>query len=181
MKSSTKKTLWAGLGLLIVVAVGTFFWVRRFHNYTPVEVALDLKAAAMARTAPNQVERFLEARYGPLNNPTNRQKAFLDFFNVGHIEGLYLLVNRMPEKYRAGSIAGMAQWVADYRRTMTPEEKESLRAHLQSDPGRLTLRQATSRYLRQDVYYRGDTAQVIAELMATLAAIQQPEPGQLAP
>ena len=170
----TRIILWTGAVGLALVALGVTWWIWHFQRYTPAEVVQDLGAAVAARNAPKPVERFLELRYGPLTEPANRQKAFLDFFNVGHIEGLQILVSRAPESRRRASIDAMAQWVADYRRTMSPEEKQTLREHLGSDQGRATLQQATTKYLSQDVRYRAATAPVIAELMATLAEVQKP-------
>ena len=43
-----------------------------------------------------------------------------------------------------------------------------------ADNGRPALRRATSKYLSHDVRYRAATAQVIAELMATLAEVERP-------
>lgn len=159
---------------LVLAAAAVVLWIRHFHDYTPAEVALDIRAAVASRDAPKPVERFLEVRYGPLTEPANRQKAFVDFFNVGHIEGLHVLVQRMPPEWRAGSIASMAQWVADYRRTLSAEEKASLRAYFQTDRGRTTLQEATAKYLSHDIHYRAATAPVIEELMATLAEIEKP-------
>jgi hypothetical protein len=174
MTTRRKQVRWAALTGLLIVALGVVLWIRRFHHYTPIEAAQDLRAAAASRTAPRPVERFLELRYGTLTDPANRQKAFLDFFNVGHIEGLYLVVDRIPAERRNLAIGGMANWIESYRNTMTPEEKESLNAYLRSEAGRATLQRATARYLQHDVRYRSDTAPVIAELMATLAAVQKP-------
>jgi hypothetical protein len=157
--------------LLALLTLGTALWIRRFHHYTPIEAVEDLRAATAARNAPRPVERFLELRYGPLTEATNRQKAFLDFFNVGHIEGLHLIVQRAPPEHRQRAIQNMAQWVADYRRSLTPEEKASLAAALQTEAGRATLQQATAKYLSHDVRYRSITAPVITELMATLAEV----------
>jgi hypothetical protein len=170
----TKILLWTTAVGLVVIALGVTWWIRTFQSYTPVEVALDLQAAVAARNAPKPIERFLELRYGPLTEPANRQKAFLDFFNVGHIEGLQILVSRAPEARRQTAINAMAQWVSDYRRTMSPEEKMALRERVSSDQGRDMLRDATGKYLSQDVRYRAATAPVIAELMATLAEVQKP-------
>jgi hypothetical protein len=166
--------------LVLLLVAGGVLWVRRFHRYTPAEAVQDLRAAALARYSPRPVERFLEVRYGPLTEPANRQKAFLDFFNVGHIEGLYIIVGRMGGAYREARIASMAEWIAEYRSTMSPEEMESLRASISSEAGRATLQQATAAYLQKDVRFRAATASVIAELMATLAAVQSsppPNPG----
>jgi hypothetical protein len=169
-----KVFLCLGATLLALTAAGTGLWLWRFRTYTPVAVAQDIRAAIQARHAPRPAERFLELRYGPLTEPANRQKAFLDFFNVDHIEGLYQIVGRIPAGRKQQAIGGMAQWVADYRRNLTPEEKDSLRAYLTSDAGRATLQKATGAYLRRDVAYRSATAPVIAELMATLAEAQKP-------
>jgi hypothetical protein len=173
MSRRTKKWVWTGAALLLVLALATFFWRRRFHNYTPVEALQDLRAAAAVRNNAKPVEQFLEIRYGPLNEPANRQKAFLDFFNIGHIEGLYLIVGRIPVEHRQSRIEAMAQWIADYRRTMSPEEKQELGTYLRSEAGRATLQQATAQYLQKDVRFRAATASVIQELMATLAAVDK--------
>lgn len=174
MTRRTKRLIWVGVAGLAILALGAAIWIHRLHRYTPVEVVQDLRAGIKARHAPQPVERFLELRYGPMNEPANRQKAFLDFFNVGHIQGLQLITTHMQAAQRQTNIAAMAQWVADYRRTMSPEEKEALNAYLGSDAGRTTLSRATAQYLSQGVAYRSATAPVIQELMTTLAHIQKP-------
>ena len=70
-------------------------------DHTTVAASLDLPRAVgtsvaqgrflNAATATQPVEKFLELRYGPLTDPANRQRAFLDFFNIGHIKGLQIL------------------------------------------------------------------------------------------
>ena len=172
-KGKIKKYLLLGAGGVALVALAVVLWVWHTYHYTPVEVVQDVRAAIAVRNEPNSVKRFMEVRYGPMTEPANRQKAFVDFFNVPHIEGLHLLVQRMPASRRASSINGMAQWVADYRRTMTPEEKASLRDHFQSEDGRSALKRATAKYLSHDIHYRAATAPVIEELMATLADVQK--------
>jgi hypothetical protein len=174
MKSRMRKVLWVGVAGIALIVLGVTFWTRRFHNYTPLEALHDLQAAAQVKNAPRPVERFLELRYGPLTDPANRQRAFLDFFNIGHIKGLNILVSRMPSDRRQSNITAMAQWVANYRATMTPEEKAALGAYVTSPVGRATLQQATAQYLQQDVRYRAGTASVIQELMTTLATVQKP-------
>jgi len=169
-----KVLVWMAGVSMLVFALMVVFWVRRFERYTPREALLDLRAGAAARNDPKPVERFLELRYGPMTEPANRQKAFLDFFNVGHIEGLHLIVKHMPPEKRQSNITAMAQWVANYRTTMSPQEKASLRTHLNSPAGRLTIKQATSQYLSHDIRYRSSTEKVIRELMATLAEVDQP-------
>ena len=129
-KRSTKIMCWVAVGSLLVLAIGGALWIRKFHRDTPREVLQDIRAGLSARHAPQPVQRFLELRYGSLAEPANRQKAFLDFFNVGHIEGLHLLVTHMQEGERQTNIAAMARWVAEYRRTMSPEERQALNARL---------------------------------------------------
>ena len=174
MKRRTKTVLWACAVIIVLGALAVTFWMRRFPNYTPVEVVRDLQAASQVGPAPQPVERFMELRYGPLTDPANRQKAFLDFFNIGHIKGLRLLVSRTPLEHRQANINAMAQWVADYRSTMTPEEKAALGAYVRSSGGSAKLHQATAQYLKQDVQFRASTAPVIQELMTTLATVQKP-------
>ena len=174
MRIRTRKVLWVGAVGTLIVALGVTFWIRTFHRYTPLEVVQDIRAGLAARHAPQPAERFLELRYGPLTEPANRQKAFLDFFNVGHIEGLHLIVTHMQDGERQTNIAAMARWVAEYRRTMSAKEKQALNARLSTAEGRRMLRQATAQYLRQDVHYRAATAGVITELMTTVVAVQKP-------
>ena len=174
MTSNNRKVLWVCAAGIALIALAVTLWVRRFHQYTPVEALQDLRAAAQVGHAPRPVERFLELRYGPLSDPANRQRAFLDFFNVGHIKGLQILARGMGSEQRKASTAAMAQWVADYRTTLTPQEKQSLGAYVRSDAGRANLQQATAQYLRQDARFRASTAPVIQELMTTLATVNQP-------
>jgi len=176
MKSRRKAKiiLFVAVGSLLVIALAAVLWMRHFHRYTAMEVVRDIRAGLAARDAPQPVERFLELRYGTMAEPANRQKAFLDFFNVGHIEGLHLMVTHMQDGERQTNIAAMARWVADYRRTMSPEEKQALNALLNTPDGRRMLRQATAHYLAQDVHYRAATASVIQELLTTVVAVQKP-------
>ena len=173
-KRRTKIILWAASGAMLVLALGVALWMRRFHRYTPMEVVQDIQAGLAARHAPEPVERFLELRYGALTEPANRQKAFLDFFNVGHIEGLQIITSHMRDGERQTNVAAMARWVAEYRRTMSPEEKQEIKARLSTEDGRRMLQQAAAQYLKQDVHYRAATARVITELMTTVSSVQKP-------
>jgi hypothetical protein len=170
----TKRVVWIGLTILTLCLLGVGLWMFWFQSYTPAEVAQDLRAGLLARHAPRPVERFLEIRYGPLTNLANRQKAFLDFFNPGHIQGLQIMTSHMEESERRTNITAMAEWIAQYRNTMSLEEKLALRACLATGPGRQALQQATSQYLQQDVYYRAATAPVIEQIMSTVVYAQQP-------
>jgi hypothetical protein len=169
-----RRWLWIGLTLLVVAAAATGGWIWRFRTYTPAAVARDLKAAFQSRNASQPAVHFLELRYGPLSEPENRQKAFVNFFNVDHMEGLYRITAKMQGAQKTTNIAATAQWIADYRNNMTPEEKQSLGDYLRSPTGREALARATVEYLKRDVEYRSATAPVIAELMATIAHVQKP-------
>jgi hypothetical protein len=169
----TKALVWVVLAVVALAALGTKLWIRELHHYAPVEAVQDVRAAIQAKDAPQPVERFLELRYGPLSDPENRQRAFLDFFNIGHIKGLHFLASRMGNDQMQASTAAMAQWVANYRTAMTPEERASLGAYVRSDVGRATIQQAAAQYLQQDVRFRASTASVIQELMTTVATVQK--------
>jgi len=173
-KRKTKIIRWGVVGAVLVLALGVALWMHRFHRYTPMEVAQDIRAGIAARHAPQPVERFLELRYGALTEPANRQKAFLDFFNVGHIEGLQFIARRMQGAERQTNIAAMARWVAEYRRTLSEGEKQALSARLSTEAGRRMLQQAAAQYMKQDVHYRAASAGVITELMTTVSAVQKP-------
>lgn len=172
MKRKLKILAWAAAMVLALFGIAAGFWVHRFRNYTPAQVKADFKAAIGARNAPQPVEKFLELRYGPLSEAENRQRAFLDFFNPSHIQALQVIVHHTPEGMKQSNNQAMADWIANYRRSMTPEEKDALGLYFRSDDGRLRLQQATAHYLRQDAHYRASTAAVIRELMSTVAAVQ---------
>ncbi len=138
---------------------------------------MDIRAAISVRNDPYPAERFLEARYGPLTEPANRQKAFLEFFEQGHMEGMYMITKHMRGRQKETNIMGMAKWVANYRETMSPAEKESLQTYLNSKAGRNKLAAATSHYLKKEVEYRAATEPVIRELMTTLATLDE-QPGK---
>ena len=60
MKSKTKRLVWAGVAFVLLIATSTTLWIRRFHDYTPVEVLQDVRAGLQARDAPQPVEKYLE-------------------------------------------------------------------------------------------------------------------------
>jgi hypothetical protein len=155
------------------VGVAAILWVRQFHEYTPVEAMRDFQAAARVGAASRPVERFLQLRYGPMSNPDNRRAAFLDFFNIGHIKGLNMLVARTYPDQRQPNIDAMAQWVADYRATLTPDEKASLSAYVNSAAGQATIKQAAAEYMREDSHFRATTAGVVKELLTTLSTVRK--------
>ncbi len=165
-----------GLFILALAAVAVALWVRSFHHYLPKELMRDIRAGLAARDVPDpdvRVQTFLSARYGPLTDPLNRQKAFLDFFDIDHIRGLHFIVNHTPLTQKVANTQAMAQWVANYRTTMTPEERAALQSRLNSESGQAMLRRATAEFQTQDVYYRGAQKAVVQELMVTLGDLRK--------
>jgi hypothetical protein len=169
----TRKWLWAGVISLTVGGVlGVILWKRHFHDYTPAAAAQDLRAAYQARHAPEPINQFLELRYGPQTDPANRAAAVIDFFNAGHIEGLYLIAGNPTSQRTRTRVGVVAKILQDYRRNMTPEERKVLSDHFNSATGRAQVQSATASYQSKDARFRAATAPVIAELMTTLAAVQ---------
>lgn len=169
----SRKLLWAGAVSVAFVVLGAILWARRFHDYTPIEAALDLKAGFAARHAPVPAKEFLELRYGPQTNATNRTAAFIDLFNSGHIEGLCLIVGNRSDQGTRKGIEDVAQILRDHRRAMTPDEKKALADHFNSASGRAQVQAATASYQSKDVRFRAVAAPVIQELMTTLAVLQE--------
>lgn len=170
----TKVLIGSGSIVLLLTAGAVAWWIHHFHRYTPAEIALDVRAALAVRRRQHPAVQFLETRYGPLKEPQNRQRAFLDFLNPGHIQGLQLIVSHArPEEQRNG-IQDMAQWISQYRQTMTSQEKQALGAYFSSPQGSAQLQQATGFYLKQNVQYRAQVAVVISELLMTISSVQRP-------
>jgi hypothetical protein len=161
----------------VALALGAVLWQRRFHSYTPLDALHDLQVAAqVGREKPAQpVRRFVELRYGALTEPANRQRAFQDIFNVGHIEGLYLVWHRESDQQRLKTdVASAAETLAEYRSIMSPEERAGLAAYFRSAAGRAQVQQATACYLGKDVRFRSVAAPVVKELLTTLTDTQNP-------
>ncbi len=159
--------------MLIAGAAG-FFTIRK---RLPPELSKDIRAGLAARRiqdADARFEKYLEVRYGPMSDPLNQQKAFLDYFNVEHIKALQLLVKHSPEAQRPQNIAAAARWVENYRESLTPDDRAALRARLHTPAGVEMLRRATAQYNSQDVHYRGQTAPVISQLLKTISSLQTP-------
>ncbi len=171
-----KVILWTGVAGCLALAVGGFVWSRVLHRGPPPGLLKDIRAGIGARTVADPDERvlkYLEGRYGPMSESTNRQQAFIDFFDVDHIKALHLMVQHSPEAQRQANIQAMARWLAPYRTAMTPAEQQALKVRFQGAKGQAMLRQATAQYNSQDVYYRGSTAAVISELLKTMHAVER--------
>jgi hypothetical protein len=171
-----KMCAWMGGGGLAILIVCLLSWKHHFHDYTPLDALKDLRAGAQAGHSPHPAREFLELRYGPQTDPANREKALEDFFNVGHIEGLYLIVgNRTDAKTKklVGEVAGI---IGEYRQTMSATEKADLGAYFNSDAGRAQIHAATDDYQSKSSQYRSITSPVVGELLTTLTAVKPSSP-----
>jgi hypothetical protein len=178
MEPKRKRSIWRAAGIIIaVLVVGCAVLVYRVSRRLPPEMMKDIRAGIAARAIPDAEERlnkYLELRYGPLDDPANREKVFVDFFNIEHIKALQLMVQYSPEAQRRSNILAMANWVRNYRESLTPAERAALNARFETPEGGARLRQATAQYNSQDVQYRGQTAAVISQLLKTISSTQQP-------
>jgi hypothetical protein len=156
--------------LVAVVALGL-----TMRRRIPAGMMQDIRAGIAARNIADpdaRLAKYLEGRYGPMSDPANRHKVFVDFFNIDHIKALQLMVKHSPPSQRQASIDAMSRWVQNYRQSLTPAESAALKAQFQSPEGSAQLRQATAQYNSQDVQYRGQTAAVISQLLQTIATVQ---------
>jgi hypothetical protein len=168
-----------GVGVAVVAAAftGRALWVRKFHHYPPRELVRDIRAGLAAKDIPEpkaRVEAFLTARYGPLTDPANRQRAFLDFFNVDHTRALDMITGRTSTSQKQADTQAMAEWIAHYRKTMSKEERTALRTRINSESGRTMLQQSTAHYLAQDEATRAAQKPVMSELTSTLTSLWMP-------
>ncbi|MFO1513815.1 MAG: hypothetical protein U1F83_13005 [Verrucomicrobiota bacterium] len=179
-KSATKvrrRKLLVGLciGLVALMAIAVIGYLKMFRGYPPQELMQDIKAGVAVleiKDADTRFAKYLEGRYGPMSEAANREKAFLDFFNPEHIRALQFMVAHSPQEQRRENISATARWVAQFRAQMTAAERAALREKLKSDSGHVMLKRATAQYNAQDIYYRGDTAPVISELLRTIHEVQ---------
>jgi hypothetical protein len=166
-------TFWriTGVVLLLLALTGALV-VHRIRQRIPRELMQDIRAGIAARNikdADARFEKYLEVRYGPQSDPANREKVFLDFFNVEHIRAMQFLVRHSPANMRQANIDASARWVQQFREGLTPEQRADLAARLQAGGGDSLLAGAAAQYNSQDVRYRGQTAPVISQLLKTIA------------
>ena len=165
----------ASVGLVLVILAG----LRLLEHRPPRGLMKDIRAGIAARDIEDpdlRLRKYLEGRYGSMDDPAHREAAFLDFFNLDHIKALQLLVRHSPEAHRQASIDAMARWLASYRAGLTAEERAALGARFQSGDGPAMLRRATAQYNCQDVRYRGSTVAVISELLRTVRECEARQP-----
>ncbi len=178
MKKRTKiLILGAGLVVIALIGIGSALWVRTFHHYSPREFLKDVRAGLAARNIQPpkaRVEAFLTARYGPLTDPANRQRAFLDLFNVDHTKALDFIAGHGPANQQQADTQAMADWIAQYRKTMSAEERAALRARINSASGQSMLQRSTAHYLAQEESVRNAQKPVMMELTATLTSLWKP-------
>ncbi len=158
--------------LVLLVVIGGLTLRRKIS----AELMQDIRAGIAARPIRNPDERlkkFLEVRYGSQDDSANRQKVFLNFFNIEHIKAMQVLVKNSSADQRQTNIMAMAKWVENYRNSLTPEQRAALSTQLQTEDGHSMLRQATAQYNSQDVRYRAMTAPVISQLLITIGQMQK--------
>ena len=176
MKIASLRPFWriaAIIFAVLVIAMGAL-WLK-VRREIPREILPDVRAGLAARGIADpdkRLSKYLELRYGSMDDPANREKVFLDFFEVDRIKALQFLVRHAPERQRQASIEAMSRWVEKYQNSLTGSERERLKARFSTDEGRARLRRATAQYNSQGVEYRGQTAVVISQLLKTIAAVQ---------
>lgn len=174
-----KFVLWGGPLELVLVVLGILAWVcfphRYIHRYPP-EVRTAMRVAVGAWSlggGPEQsVKRYLEAQFGSLTFATNREKAFLSFLNPNQITAYHLLMKHAPANENKANAAAAARWVAEYRRNLSPAEKSALRGKLTSPAGQAMVQQGTTQFETLSADFRGVTAPVFLELLATLKTLK---------
>lgn len=167
-RNRNRKWIAVAAMVLLLAAAGAGWGVWRLQH---AWIAQDLRAGLAARSIRDpdaRLRKYLEGRYGNLEDPAVRRRVFVDFFDPERIRALQWLVRHAPEENRRASVEAMARWVAEYRNSLTPEERASLGAEFGTPEGRERLGRATAQYNAQDVHYRGMTAGVISELLRTL-------------
>ena len=160
-----------------LIAAGSVLWTRTFHHYSPRELLKDVRAGLAARDIQPpraRVEAFLTARYGPLTDPANRQRAFLDLFNVDHTKALDFIAGRSPASQKQADTQAMAEWIAQHRKTMSKEERAALRTFINSESGKSILQRSTAHYMAQEESVRNAQNPVMMELTATLTSLWMP-------
>jgi len=177
MNSRRKKILWrAGIVVLVVGIITIVAGIHYVHTYIPKEILPDIRAAISARGVIDPDARFrkyMENRYGSMDDPAHRERAFEDFFNRDHIRAMQLIVTHSPPDQRRANIRATANWLASYRQTMTSQEKSDLSIYFHSDEGRAALQAGTAQFMAQDAEYRSSTSPVINQLMTTLSGLKQ--------
>src|ERR1035441_7675881 len=171
MKKRTKIIIavTTALGVALIVT-GSTLWVRTFHHYSPREFLKDVRAGLAARNIQQpkaRVEAFLTARYGPLTDPANRQRAFLDLFNVEHTKALDLIAGHGPANQQQADTQAMAEWIAQYRKTMSAEERAALRTRINSVSGQSMLQRSTAHYMAEEESVRNAQKPVMMEITLT--------------
>lgn len=168
---------WLAVGLVVALAAGVA--VRIVRTRAPAGVLVDVRAGMAARSIrdPDQrLAKYLEGRYGSLDDPAVRRRIFLDFFDLERINALQWLVRHAPAERRQESVDAMSRWVSRYRDSLSADERAELGTLFRTPEGRAMLGRATAQYNSQDVQYRGQTAGVISQLLRTLHEVQQDAP-----
>jgi len=173
---NTKFLLWTGFLMIVLITAATIAGIHYLRRHIPAEIIPDIRAAIDARnlTDPDaRLNKYLTGLYGSLDDPAHRERAFEDFFNPNHIKAMQIIVKHSPADQRLANIQAMARWIANYRQSMSPQEKSALGDYFQSSAGQTSLQDATAQFMSQDGIYRSATVPVITELMTTLNAVKR--------
>src|ERR1700744_4573188 len=98
---------------IVIVIIGIIL-AYQIHRRIPAGLILDVRAGTAARNIPDadlRFKKYLEGRYGSLDDRANQTKAFLDFFNVEHIKSMQFLVKHTPQDKRQATIDANARWL----------------------------------------------------------------------
>lgn len=158
------------------MVIAVILWLCVLNHSLPPGILKDIRAgmqAAHIKDPDQRIRTYMEARYGAMSDPAHRQDAFLDFFNIEHIQAIQMMVKHSPEEHRQENIDAMSRWVAEYRASLTSQDRIALKALLQTAEGQTMLKSATALYNSQDVRYRGSTAPVISQLLRTIHDVEQ--------
>ena len=177
MKNRKLKIILQVAGVLVaIVILAGLAGIYYVHKHIPKEIIPDIRAAISARGVADpdaRYKKYLESRYGSMDDPANREHAFKDFFNRDHITAMQLIVKHSPPDQRKANIRASADWLSNYRQNMTPQEKTDLANYFQSDEGRQALQGANAQFMNQDAEYRSSTTLVINQLMTILYNVKQ--------
>ena len=182
MKRLAKIFLWTGVLVIACFGAEDWLWSRYLTKaFRTAEAGVSRRTGPRAEAeARAQADAgfawWLASQFGPLDIAANREKAFLSFLDSKHIKIFGLEARLASAKQSRRDSETAARWIANYRATMTPEERADLRDRLNSDAGRAMLQQANAAFQSLDVSFRGNVTPAVAEVLATVAELQKEGP-----
>jgi hypothetical protein len=173
-KSAMPILLWVAAIAAVLTGAGRLYWLRTFDQYPLRELISDVRAGLATRGISEPEARmtaFLAARYGPLTEAANRQRAFLAFYDVEHTKALDIIASRGSASQKQADTQALGHWIAQYRKTMSPEERAALRTYLKSEAGSALLQRSTTNFLAQPEPVRQAQRPIMVELTTTAAIL----------